>query len=281
MLRVAVTGAGGFIGQYVMAELERRKILSTVVVRPSTVLPDRLAGHQVVFADSNNPQSNLYELMGYPDVVIHLAWSGLPNYKSHHHFEDELSVQFQFLKRLVESGLQNVVVAGTCFEYGMQSGSLTEDLPLKPTNPYGFAKNSLRCQLEYLQQIKPFNMTWARLFYVYGEGQAENSLLPQLKQAVDRGDKIFNMSGGEQLRDFVLVSEVAKYLVSLASTLRNNEIVNVCSGKPISVRKFAEDWIRENNWSIELNLGYYPYPDHEPMAFWGDRRKLDQCLGLE
>lgn len=280
MLRVAVTGAGGFIGQYVVAELESRKILSTVVVRSSKPLPNWLAGHHTVFADLHNPQSDLYELMGHPDVVIHLAWSGLPNYKSHHHFEHELSAQFQFLKRLVESGLQNIVVTGTCFEYGMQSGSLKEDMLPKPTNPYGFAKNSLRCQLEYLQQIKPFNMTWARLFYVYGEGQAESSLLPQLKHAVSRGDSTFNMSGGEQLRDFVLVAEVAKYLVSLAMTLRNNGVVNVCSGRPISVRKFVEDWIRENCWSIDLNLGYYPYPDYEPMAFWGDRQKLDQCLGL-
>ena len=30
--------------------------------------------------------------------------------------------------------------------------------------------------------------------------------------------------------------------------------------------------------SIELDFGALPYPDYEPMAFWGDRRKLDRCL---
>jgi hypothetical protein len=40
----------------------------------------------------------------------------------------------------------------------------------------------------------------------------------------------------------------------------------------------VERWIAENGWSIELNRGHYPYPDYEPMAFWGDRRKLDRCL---
>ena len=74
----------------------------------------------------------------------------------------------------------------------------------------------LRRQLGHLKEIKPFALTWARLFYLYGEGQAENSLLPQLKKAVEQGDKVFNMSGGEQLRDYLPVAEVARRLVSLA-----------------------------------------------------------------
>jgi dTDP-6-deoxy-L-talose 4-dehydrogenase (NAD+) len=45
------------------------------------------------------------------------------------------------------------------------------------------------------------------------------------------------------------------------------------------VRRLVEQWIERNGWSIDLELGRYPYPDYEPMAFWGDRRKLDTCLG--
>ena len=32
--------------------------------------------------------------------------------------------------------------------------------------------------------------------------------------------------------------------------------------------KVVEDYLEQNNKTIKLNLGYYPYPDHEPMAFW-------------
>jgi len=219
-----------------------------------------------------------FDLMGKPDVLIHLAWGGLPNYKSLHHYEEELPAHYRFLKSLVESGLKNLLVTGTCFEYGMQSGPLSEHMEARPNNPYGFAKDMLRRQLEYLQQVTQFNLTWTRLFYLYGEGQAENSLLPQLKRAVERGDRIFKMSDGEQLRDYLPISEVAKLLVSLAMAGRDNGVVNVCSGKPISVRKLVEGWIRENGWSIDLNLGHYPYPDYEPMAFWGNRDKLTQCV---
>jgi dTDP-6-deoxy-L-talose 4-dehydrogenase (NAD+) len=228
--------------------------------------------------DVQDPHPNVLELIGEPDVLIHLAWGGLPNYKSPHHFEQELPAQYRFLESLVESGLKNIVVAGTCFEYGMTSGQLREDMEARPTNPYGLAKDILRRRLECLKNDALFSLTWARLFYMYGEGQAESSLLPQIKQAVERGDAVFNMSGGEQLRDYLPVTEAAKYLVSLAIGNRDNGVVNVCSGEPVSVRKLVEGWIKENRWSIKLNLGHYPYPDYEPMEFWGCRKKLDRCL---
>jgi UDP-glucose 4-epimerase len=71
----------------------------------------------------------------------------------------------------------------------MQSGQLKETLETKPNTPYGFAKDTLRRQLQDLQKVEPFNLTWARLFYLYGEGQSDASLLPQLKRAVENGEK--------------------------------------------------------------------------------------------
>lgn len=277
-MRIAVTGATGFIGQYVVAELERLSITPVLICFPKSEISHKLSKHIIVIMDIGDPPDNAFELMGRPDVLLHLAWGGLPNYKSLHHFEEELPVQYRFLKRLIESGLRNLLVTGTCFEYGMLSGSLNEYLETRPNTPYGFAKDTLRRQLEYLQQIKSVNLTWARLFYIYGEGQSKNSLLSQLKNAIEREEKMFNMSGGEQLRDYLPVSEVARFLVALAMTGRNNGIVNVCSGTPISVRKLVEGWIKQNGWVINLNLGYYPYPDYEPMSFWGDNTKLEDLI---
>jgi dTDP-6-deoxy-L-talose 4-dehydrogenase (NAD+) len=160
----------------------------------------------------------------------------------------------------------------------MQYGPLHEGLETGPNNPYGFAKDALRLQLQSLQREIPFNLTWTRLFYLFGDGQSPTSLLSQLRASVARGEKVFNMSGGEQLRDYLPVAQAAEILVRLASGSRDHGIVNVCSGKPISVRGLVEGWIRENGWPIVPNLGFYPYPDYEPMAFWGDRTKLDDCL---
>lgn len=279
-MRIAVTGACGFIGRHVLAELEKQAVDVVAMLQNPAQLDLIGPGIKGVVIDIETPPSNAFELLGAPDVLIHLAWGGLPNYNSLHHMEEELPNQYRFLSGLVRSGLVSLVVAGTCFEYGMLSGPLCEALIPQPNNPYGYAKDALRRQLEFLRNFTPFAFTWARLFYPYGDGQSEKSLLPQLKKAVQRGDSFFNMSGGEQLRDFIPVTDVATMLVALALHRTDIGIVNICSGKPISVRTLVEGWIREYGWSIQLNLGYYPYPDYEPMAFWGCRDKLDTVLGL-
>lgn len=275
-MKIAVTGAAGFIGRHVMAELSRRGVAATAIVRPRLKDSSTTVSEKVVQLDIHAPPEDCYARMGCPDVVIHLAWDGLPNYQSKHHFETELPAQYRFLKALVQSGLPRLLVTGTCFEYGMQSGPLSVQLETKPSNPYGYAKDGLRRQLQYLQGEMAFSLVWARLFYLYGEGQSESSLFGQLKRAIHRGDKVFNMSGGEQLRDYLEVSIAAQKIVSLALESKRSLTVNVCSGQPISVRRLVEDWIKDNGWSIELNLGYYPYPAYEPMAFWGDDELLGQ-----
>lgn len=277
-MKIAVTGATGFIGRHVVAELERRSLSPIVVVRPCSQVPLELEAHQVVRIDVAAPPAGAYELMGRPDALIHLAWSGLPNYGSLHHFEKELPAQYSFLRGLIAEGLPALLVAGTCFEYGMQSGCLDESLEARPANAYGFAKDVLRRELEFLRRTTPFNLTWARLFYLFGPGQSANSLYTQLNRAVQLQEPEFNMSGGEQLRDFLPVGDVAANLVSLATSASNAGVVNVCSGQPVSIRKLVERWIIENGWSIRMNLGHYPYPEHEPMAFWGDAKKLHRCL---
>jgi nucleoside-diphosphate-sugar epimerase len=277
-MKVAVTGASGFIGRHVLAELKARSVESIALVHSSGSRSLGDLADRVVFLDLHQAPVNAFELMGRPDVLIHLAWSGLPNYRSSQHFEIELPAQYRFLRGLIDAGLPNLAIAGTCFEYGMQSGPMSEETPPQPSNPYGYAKDALRRQLEYLKASHPFRMTWARLFYLYGEGQAEGSLWPQLRQAAERGDECFNMSGGEQLRDYLSVTEAARLLVSLTTENKDAGIVNVCSGTPISVRKLVEGWIQQNGWSITPNFGHFPYPDYEPMAFWGDRSKLDGLL---
>ena len=279
-LKIAVTGSSGFIGQYVLAELGKNQNDLVAVSRQKNHLSGLSKSVRIVELDINNLNENPYEMLGCPDVLIHLAWGGLPNYKSAHHFEKELPAQFLFLESLVRSGLKNLLVTGTCFEYGMQSGALSESMSTKPDNPYGLAKNCLRKQLECLKKEMPFILTWARLFYMYGDGQSENSLYSQLKTAISNDEMSFNMSGGEQLRDFMHVTDVARLLVVLATNGRDNGIVNICSGIPVSIRKLVEGWIEEKGVNISLNLGHYPYPDYEPMEFWGDPSKIKSLLDI-
>jgi dTDP-6-deoxy-L-talose 4-dehydrogenase (NAD+) len=277
-MKVAVTGARGFVGRHVVAELEGRGISPTLVCRPGAAMPDGWSRHPVVEMDIAAAPSDAFDRLERPGVLIHLAWGGLPNYASPHHLERELPAHRAFLAGLVEAGLGALAVAGTCLEYGLLSGALREDMPTRPVTAYGEAKDALRKELERLQSVRPFDLTWTRLFYLHGPGQAAGSLLPQLDRAIARGDATFDMSGGEQLRDYLPVTEAVRQLVALALNGRDNGVVNVCSGQPISVRDLVEAVVTRHGSSIRLNFGRYPYPEYEPMAFWGDRSKLTRLL---
>ena len=138
----------------------------------------------------------------------------------------------------------------------------------KESNKEDFS-GSLRKFLVQLQLSFDFKFKWVRLFYTYGKGQSGNSILSQLQKALENADETFNMSGGEQLRDYLPVEKVAEKLADASFDDQLNGIINCCSGIPISIRNLVENYLKENNKHIKLNLGYYPYPDYEPMAFWG------------
>jgi dTDP-6-deoxy-L-talose 4-dehydrogenase (NAD+) len=270
-MKIAVTGASGFVGRHVVASLACSD--NEIIASSRSEIGTLPKGVRHVALDIAEP-AGAFDRLGRPDVVVHLAWAGLPNYRSLHHFETELPTQFRFLRGMVDDGLGRLVVAGTCYEYGMLSGALDEMMVGVPTNPYGHAKLMLLHQLQFLKAQSPFALSWARLFYSWGEGQAPSSLWSQLNAAVARGDARFPMSGGEQIRDFLAVSMLADHLAALARRGGDVGVVNVCSGQPIAVRSLVERWLASNGWSIELTLGHFPYPDYEPLAFWGNNTKL-------
>jgi len=279
-MRIAVTGATGFIGRHVVAELLRKShsvVASALSVEEAAELPWR---ERVRFEelDIHGGVTGSFDRLERPDVVIHLAWKGLPNYQQLFHVEENLFYQYRFLKSLVADGLPHLVVAGTCLEYGLQNGCLSEEMPTAPTTAYGLGKDILRRMLEQLAKSHPFVLQWVRIFYPYGEGQHPNSLLSQLTRALERGDAEFPMSGGEQLRDFLPVHELAQQMVCICEQTDVAGVINCCSGVPISVRRFVEEYLQQDGRSIDLHPGVYPYPDYEPMAFWGDFRKLKQVM---
>lgn len=272
-MKVLVTGATGYIGNYVIEELLKRGI--DVIATSTNIEKSKSTNwfnkvQYIPFTFSKNVDINLFEYFNQPDILIHLAWQGLPNYKADFHLTENLLQQKIFLQNLLENGLKNLTVTGTCFEYGMQQGELNETLECKPDNAYAKAKNELRLYLEQLN----INLKWVRLFYMYGKGQNPKSLIAQLDSALVNNDSVFNMSGGEQVRDFLPIEEVAQNIVNIALQSRVTGVINCCSGKPITVKQFVLDYLKEKNKEIKLNLGYYPYPNFEPMSFWGNNNKL-------
>jgi len=285
-MHIALTGATGFIGRAVAAQVVARGHRLTCVTHPADEHPQAVlpAGITLLTADLAQPQPDFYHRLGQPDVLIHMAWPSVANTQHLEHMEHTLPLHYALLRDALAAGLPRLAVAGTCFEYGWQSGPLHEDLPAAPVTAYGLAKHTLRRMLEFwLAQQQPAGgdrLLWLRFFFLHGPGQQAKSLLPQLDAALARGDAEFPMSGGEQLRDYLPVATAARYAAALALAPAQvaHGVVNVCHGQPTSVRRLVEEHVRRRGASIGLKLGHYPYSPVEPMAFWGDATRLHGLL---
>lgn len=281
-MKILVSGATGFIGNYVISELYKQKkhqIIATAIdpIEKAEEF-EWFKDIKYIIQDLNELKDNYFTFFKKPDLLIHLSWQGLPNYKELFHIERNLMSNYLFIKNIVKNGLKNLSVIGTCLEYGMREGCLSEDMITNPIVPYTIAKDTLRKFIEQLQKKINFYFKWIRLFYVYGKGQNPNSLLPQLDRALDNNEDVFNMSPGDQIRDYLPIEKVAEYIVKISLQNEVLGVINCCSGKPISIKQFVEEYLKKKNKTIKLNLGYYSYPNYEPMAFWGDTNKLNSII---
>lgn len=278
-MKVAITGATGFVGRHVVAALLARDMEVVAAARaPERVFAD--CGQLTTVALDISVPGNAFARLGEPDVLLHLAWGGLPNYHSKTHLENELPKQIAFLDDCVRGGLKQLVVTGSCLEYGMQLGCLDEALPTEPVTAYGQAKDKLHGHLQEHVHTTGLQLTWLRLFYLYGPGQASTSLYSQLRAAVAAGTTEFPMSPGDQLRDFLPIETAATHISTLLLNAPGAGILNLCSGVPITVAALVRKWLQNWGAELQLNLGVYAYPDYEPQEFWGSTRKLDTLLGI-
>ena len=273
-MKVALTGGAGFIGQHVRKLLAKSEHEVLLLVRKHAKIAEPDANEKFVIADISEDREDWFDYLDQPDVLLHLAWGGLPNYLYNYHVEVELPIHIQFLSKVVASGLPKLVVTGTCYEYGLTSGALVESQETNPNTPYGVAKDRLRKSLSDLRSEFKFELTWARVFYPYGDGQSEASIYSQLRASILNGDQQFKMGSGKQILDFISVEKVASVLVSLTTRCAGVGLVNIGSGEPQSVLDFVQSQIRALGAQLEPLVGALPDRNFESQSFWADSSKL-------
>lgn len=279
-MHMLVTGATGFIGRAVVAAALSRGHDVTAVVRSAdkarAVLPQHaaLTIHEAVDLANIKPA----DVLRGDDALIHLAWQEVGKYTDPGNLLGNLEPQFLFLQSMVNAGLDNLTVAGSCLEYGLQEGVASEEDTSTPVTYYGLAKKTLHDML-VLFLPETASLKWLRYFYVYGEGQRPQAIIPQLLAAIARGDKEFNMSPGDQERDFVHVDTVALNTVLAAEQREVTGIINIGSGQGRRVDSLVEEVMQAQGAQLALNKGHYAYPAYEPHAFWANVEKMNRIQG--
>ncbi len=222
---ILVTGGRGFIGRRLLARLTADG--AKVIAPPRNILD---------LADSKVTTRVITEIG--PSTVIHLASDGVEPERADG--PALVVTEFMMLVNLLAS-LQKgtrLVIAGTMAEYG-RNGRLAEDDPATPHTAYGLGK--LAATLHALAEAprRGVAVTVARLFGVYGPGEAPHRLFPVLRAALSERRPI-QLSDGTQRRDFVHVDDVVDILLALARHPAPPTLINVGTGKAIAVRTACE-----------------------------------------
>jgi len=275
-MNIIVTGVTGFIGRHLIKKLVEENHQIMVITRDKSKI-ENFDWYEKVVSIQIDLHSNFELILNkikLPEVVIHLAWSKLPNYNDLIHITENLPSDIKFLCYLVNNGVKRVIITGTCYEYGLKEGCLTEDMETNPVTAYGFAKDTLRKYLELISNKNEFVLQWLRLFYVYGEGQNSNSILSQLEYCINNNFEEFNMTHGDQLRDYLPINEVIERIKFLLLNPHVNGVINCCSGNPVSVYDFISKRKDELGSDIVLRRGTYKNTEIAPKCFWGNTNKL-------
>lgn len=269
---VLITGATGFIGRHLREVMTSSGVRTALLTRqPTDAFPN-----EIHFCSANTA-SHVRETVerSRASTLIHLEWSGLPNYGSPAHLEDELPRQLDLLADAIKSGITRLVIAGSCEEYGSPQGRVSESVECEPTSYYGKAKTYLHAEVRRLAEHHQASVIWARLFYVYGDGQRSGSLFDQLRSAERDRQGSVSLRNPRALYDFVDVKTVARTLAFLGIRASGVGIVNVGSGHAATVRSHALEIITRNKWNVRLHeVTTSDDADKDGSGFWADVTKL-------
>lgn len=195
MIRILVTGAGGFIGSAIVRRLEKD-------------------GHEAISLQADLLSEALPDLAATGAThCIHTAW-----YTSHADFlTNDINRSWVAASlRLARAFPGRFTGLGTCLEYDVANagGPCAEGrTPLRPETLYARSKLDLFKALEE----SDLDFAWARIFFVYGPGDRAGRLIPQMLDQLRRGEPAEPSFGGLQ-RDYIHVDDLAEQIVRIATS---------------------------------------------------------------
>jgi len=245
--RIAVTGAGGFLGSFVLEQLSARGYTNVVSIRSKDYDLTHEAAVEKMYADVS------------PDVVVHLAAEvggiGANRENPGRYFFANMAMGLHLIEGARKRGLKKFVQTGTICAYPnhtpvpFKEENLWNGYPEVTNAPYGIAKKALlvMCQ-SYRQQyglnaiyLLPVNLYGPRDNFHLQTSHIIPAIIRKCVEAADRGDKeIVAWGTGKASREFLYVEDCADGLVSAMEKYDSPEPMNLGNGREITIRKAIE-----------------------------------------
>ena len=272
--RILVTGACGYMGQWVVRELLNQgyHVIASDFVRHGLDERAEFCDYPIF-----SGEADIYERLGKPDALIHLAWRDGFVHASPAHMQD-LSQHVRFLNQMIDAGVPKLLVMGSMHEVGYWEGAITENTPCKPQSQYGIAKNALRESLLLYAKDKATKVRWLRAYYIYGDDARGSSIFAKLVKASREGKTEFPFTTGKNKFDFIHIKQLAEQIVASMRQDEYDGIINVCTGTPLTLAEKVESFIQENNLNIKLVYGAFPDRPYDSPGVWGDATKIQSIM---
>lgn len=271
-MKLFVTGGTGFIGSHFLKQALAAGHEVRALRRPGS-RPRISLKQEPEWSEEAFERLEVAHFRGL-DAVVHLAAhsANVPYDSLENCLHWNVSVPLRMAKRALDAGVDRFIVAGSCFEYG-RAGERYEfippDAPLEPTQSYPISKAAASVAWSGFCREQAAKVSILRIFQVYGEGEAQGRLWPALMAAALAG-RDYPMTAGEQTRDFIDVNDVAqRFLQELHEVVSPGLpfVKNIGTGKPQTVRAFAEHWWSHWGAKGRLAVGALPYRANEVMRF--------------
>lgn len=290
-MRYLVTGAGGFIGVYLIEELLRRGV--TVIAttrRPITGAPAGRAALTAVTGDLLDPDFTR-TLVGEakPDVIFHLAAQSLP-VVSWERPAETFDINVRGTLNVLEAARRGdrrpmVVLCCSSAEYGpgRDETPITEDDPLVPSSPYGISKLAQDHLGRLYGEAYGLRVIRARPFFLIGPRKRRDvcSDIARHIVAIERGlERDLPVGNLDVVRDLLDVRDGASALCTLAERGRAGDVYNVASGRGHRLRAVLDMMKARARVPVVERLDPAKLrPVDEPVKI-GDPAKLE-ALGWE
>lgn len=273
-MRALITGASGFTGRYVRAELEQHGWkVSGIGTHQDTDLQADLGDREALQAAIATAR---------PQLVIHLAAIAFVGHGDAEAFYRVNTIGSRNLLEALANSAQPpecVILASSANVYGQGSDDavLTEASPLNPANDYAVSKLAMEYMAKTWLNRLPIVLT--RPFNYTGVGQAENFLLPKIVSHFRQRAPAIELGNLDVWRDFSDVRAVASAYRRLAEARPIGETVNICSGRTHSLREVIgmAEAISGHRMDVQVNPAFVRANEVRSLA--GSPTRLRNLIG--